>query len=85
MAIWLEDWVREMALAANAEEAEVPEGMRWAKRLVAGNQHVKQIVGKVWPYILAGIGIGALKATCPRISRPRSWAWMRGGWCQWRW
>ncbi|MBI4988609.1 MAG: permease [Rhodocyclales bacterium] len=56
----LEDWVREMAQAANAEEAEVPEGMAWPERFAAGRHHVKEIVGKVWPYIIAGIAAGAL-------------------------
>ncbi|MBK6629766.1 MAG: permease [Betaproteobacteria bacterium] len=56
----LEDWVREMAQAANAKETEVPEGMSWAERLAAGKHHVKEIVGKVWPYIIVGIAAGAL-------------------------
>jgi hypothetical protein len=56
---WLEDWVREMIQANGVAELEVPEGMRWSERLAAGRHHVIEIVGKVWPYILAGIAIGA--------------------------
>lgn len=56
----LEDWVREMAQAAQAEEAEIPEGMTWPERFAAGRHHVREIVGKVWPYIIAGIAAGAL-------------------------
>ncbi len=56
----LEDWVREMARAAQAEEAGIPEGMSWPERFASGRHHVKEIVGKVWPYIIAGIAAGAL-------------------------
>jgi uncharacterized protein len=56
---WLEDWVRDMIQANGVAEQEVPEGMRWSERLSAGKRHVIEIVGKVWPYILAGIAIGA--------------------------
>jgi uncharacterized membrane protein YraQ (UPF0718 family) len=56
---WLEDWVQEMIAADGVAGPEIPEGMSWAERLAAGRHHVGQIVGKVWPYILAGIAIGA--------------------------
>ncbi len=56
----LEDWVREMARAAQAEEADIPEGMSWSERFASGRHHVREIVGKVWPYIVAGIAAGAL-------------------------
>ena len=53
----LEDWVREMQSSQSADyEAETPS---WAERIDAGVAHVKEIVGKVWPYIFAGIAIGA--------------------------
>jgi len=54
----LEDWVREMQSNQSAEYA--GETMHWAERIDAGISHVKDIVGKVWPYILAGIGLGAV-------------------------
>ncbi|MBI4754014.1 MAG: permease [Betaproteobacteria bacterium] len=56
---WLEDWVRDMVQADGVDAPEIPEGRSWAARLAAGRHHVRDIVGKVWPYILAGIAIGA--------------------------
>ena len=35
------------------------ERLEWADRLEAGWQAMKEIVGKVWPYVLAGIAVGA--------------------------
>ncbi|MFN3310649.1 MAG: permease [Thermomonas sp.] len=52
----LEDWVRDMPkMSAGFEAAE----MTLADRVQAGFASVREIVGKVWPYILAGIAIGA--------------------------
>jgi uncharacterized membrane protein YraQ (UPF0718 family) len=53
----LEDWVR----AIHAGEAQAANGiaMNWVARFTAGAHHVREIVGKVWPYILAGIALGA--------------------------
>jgi uncharacterized membrane protein YraQ (UPF0718 family) len=52
----LEDWVRDMPkVAAGAGE----DGLSLAERIVAGFASVREIVGRVWPYILAGIAIGA--------------------------
>ncbi|MEO8545906.1 MAG: permease [Burkholderiaceae bacterium] len=57
MESYLEDWVREMPKAqANAANA----GMPLAERITAGFASVRDIVGKVWPYILGGIAVGAL-------------------------
>jgi hypothetical protein len=53
----LEDWVRAMQSSQPADyEAAQPS---WAERIDAGVSHVKDIVGKVWPWILAGIAVGA--------------------------
>ena len=54
----LEDWVRAMQASQSVEYAGEP--MPWAERIAAGVAHVREIVGKVWPYILAGIGVGAV-------------------------
>jgi uncharacterized protein len=54
----LEDWVR--AIHSGTAAAPTGEGYTWAERLAAGGRHVREIVGKVWPYVLAGIGLGAL-------------------------
>lgn len=56
MEAHLEDWVRDMPkTSAQFEDG----GMTLADRLDGGFAAVRQIVGKVWPYILAGIAIGA--------------------------
>ncbi len=53
----LEDWVR----AIHAGEAPAANGkdMVWTDRFEAGRRHVRDIFGKVWPYVLAGIALGA--------------------------
>jgi uncharacterized protein len=52
----LEDWVRDMPqLRAQAVDVRIP----LAERIDAGFAAVRTIVGKVWPYVLAGIAIGA--------------------------
>ncbi len=53
----LEDWVRDMQATQSAEFQ--AERQPWAERLAAGLAHVRDIVGKVWPYVLAGIAVGA--------------------------
>jgi uncharacterized membrane protein YraQ (UPF0718 family) len=57
MERYLEDWVRAMQATQSAEFA--AEKPVWSERIDAGVAHVKDIVGKVWPYILAGIALGA--------------------------
>ncbi len=58
MEKYLQDWVREIhagtAVPANTSELD------WVARFQAGWRHVREIVGKVWPYILVGIAVGAL-------------------------
>jgi uncharacterized protein len=57
MEAYLEDWVRDMPrTSAQFEDT----GVTLAERIQAGFASVREIVGKVWPYILAGIAIGAL-------------------------
>lgn len=56
MEAHLEDWVRDMPRVSAQLEAG---GMSLSERIEAGVQSVRSIVGKVWPYILAGIAIGA--------------------------
>ncbi|HEX5784488.1 MAG TPA: permease [Burkholderiaceae bacterium] len=56
MEAHLEDWVRDMPrMSADFD----PGQTTLADRMQAGFAAVKEIVGKVWPYILAGIAIGA--------------------------
>lgn len=53
----LEDWVQKIQAGQGVAHAD--QAMAWVERFEAGWSHVKQIVGKVWPYILLGIGLGA--------------------------
>jgi uncharacterized protein len=54
---WIEDWVRELR---TGEPLEFEEKLTWNDRLDHGKQAVRDIVGKVWMYVVAGIGVGAL-------------------------
>ena len=58
MERYLEDWVR--AIHQGSAAAPDGQGYTWLERLEAGGRHVREIVGKVWPYVLVGIGLGAL-------------------------
>jgi uncharacterized membrane protein YraQ (UPF0718 family) len=52
----LEDWVRQLrSVRAEAETTR----LSWSDRIEAGFTSVREIVGRVWPYILAGIAVGA--------------------------
>ena len=52
----IEEWVREMR--TNADD--VPDNsLTWNERLIAGRDAVRDIVGKVWIYVVAGIAVGA--------------------------
>ena len=57
MEAYLEDWVRDMPKMSADFEAT---GMTLGDRIEGGFAAVKEIVGKVWPYILGGIALGAL-------------------------
>ena len=54
---WVEGWVYK-TMPAEASGGQ-QERLRWTERLVLGRDAVKDIVGKVWPYVLAGIAVGA--------------------------
>jgi hypothetical protein len=54
---WLEEWVRNV----RSGEAELsPDSMTIVDRIRAGIDSVREIVGKVWIWIIAGIAAGAL-------------------------
>lgn len=53
----LEDWVQQ--ILQGRPLAVAGDRPNWIARLAAGRAHVRSIVGKVWPYILAGIAVGA--------------------------
>ncbi len=53
----LEDWVRNIV---QGDATHLPaDQLGWVDRFKAGAWHVREIVGKVWPYVLAGIALGA--------------------------
>lgn len=52
---WVEEWVYEMQ--ASGEEAH--EELTWSGRVDYGLNAVREIVGRVWPYIVIGVGVGA--------------------------
>lgn len=53
----LEDWVR--AIQAGDAQPHTGDAMDWVRRFEAGAHHVREIVGKVWPYVMVGIALGA--------------------------
>lgn len=53
---WLEDWVRNIRSGAIDLP---PEDLTVIDRINAGVEAVKEIVGNVWPWIIAGIAAGA--------------------------
>ncbi|QLH72575.1 permease [Rhodopseudomonas palustris] len=53
---WLEDWVRALRTEAAPLAAE---RLSASDRIDAGVEAVRDIVGRVWPWIIAGIAIGA--------------------------
>ncbi len=53
---WLEEWVRNIRAGA----VDLPSGqVSVVDRIKAGIDAIKEIVGKVWPWIIAGIAVGA--------------------------
>jgi len=56
MEPYLEDWVRDMA---KVDPDFKPERLSMSDRLQAGFQSVREIVGRVWLYVVIGVAIGA--------------------------
>jgi len=53
---WLESWVRDV----RAADATVPSGaLTFVDRLKAGVSAIREIVGRVWVWLIAGIAVGA--------------------------
>jgi uncharacterized membrane protein YraQ (UPF0718 family) len=53
---WVEGYVYEIRMG---QAAELPE-QTWPERLAYARGYVAEIVGKVWPYVVGGIAIGAV-------------------------
>ena len=58
MEKYVEEWVYANADGACCASSE-GQDITWEKRLRLGLDAVRDIVGKVWPYLLAGIAVGA--------------------------
>ncbi|MGB7510904.1 MAG: permease [Pelodictyon phaeoclathratiforme] len=58
MERYLEEWVQKLQQSQVSAEAE-GEAISWPLRLREGVSHVREIVGKVWLYIVLGVGLGA--------------------------
>jgi uncharacterized membrane protein YraQ (UPF0718 family) len=57
MERFVEDWVFDIKLS---QTATANSGMRFEDRVQYGLNAIREIVGKVWPYLLAGIAVGAV-------------------------
>ncbi len=53
---WIEEWVQEMR---TAEALIIEEKLSWSDRITRGKDAVREVIGKVWLYVLAGIAVGA--------------------------
>jgi uncharacterized membrane protein YraQ (UPF0718 family) len=53
---YVEPWVYETQMGGSAEDEQQ---LTWTERLQLGREAVRDIVGKVWPYVIAGIAVGA--------------------------
>jgi uncharacterized membrane protein YraQ (UPF0718 family) len=53
---WVEPWVYQARGPVAGPEGETP---GWERRLAIGREEVREIVGKVWLYVIAGIAVGA--------------------------
>ncbi len=53
---YIEDWVMKIRTDPSVVP---PDAKTWVDRIEAGWQAVKDIVGKVWPYVVLGIAVGA--------------------------
>lgn len=53
---YIESWVLDVKMEANGTTAGP---LSWRERLQRARESVGEIVGKVWPYVVAGIAVGA--------------------------
>ncbi len=61
-ALNLESWVEDWVLALRSQEhPSLPTGTAptWNERIASGWEHVREIVGKVWIFIILGVALGA--------------------------
>lgn len=58
MERYLEEWVQKLQQSTLSAEVE-GEAMSVQQRILEGVRHIRDIVGKVWLYIVLGVGVGA--------------------------
>ncbi len=59
MENYLEEWVQTLQKSVVSSAGEGGETMSVQQRIQEGTAHVRDIVGKVWLYIVIGVGLGA--------------------------
>jgi uncharacterized membrane protein YraQ (UPF0718 family) len=52
---WVQPWVYRLPATAGVED----ERLDWGARVRQAREAVRDVVGKVWPYVVAGIAVGA--------------------------
>ncbi len=57
---WLQDWVRDIYSGASAPDAVTDQRLTMTDRYRQGIEAVREIFGRVWMWIILGIGMGAL-------------------------
>ncbi len=57
---WLQDWVRDIHSGVNVPEMQEGEQLTMSDRYRLGIEAVREVFAKVWIWIIAGIGMGAL-------------------------
>lgn len=57
---WLQDWVRDIHSGAKTPDAVEDEALTMVVRYRLGIEAVREIFGRVWTWIILGIGVGAL-------------------------
>lgn len=55
---WVEGWVTDLRTKQSAAVA-LNAAPTWTDRVDSGYHHVREIVGKVWPFIILGVALGA--------------------------
>ncbi len=55
---WVEPFVFETRLGG--QPLDPSHGLTWPERVQMGAEEVRSILGKIWPYLLVGIGLGAV-------------------------
>ncbi|HEY3297299.1 MAG TPA: permease, partial [Armatimonadota bacterium] len=56
MERYIEDWVFQVKMA---QDSQGTEAMSWDDRIHYGLNAIREIVGKVWPFVVVGIAVGA--------------------------